>query len=769
MRVNRWIGASSFAIVVSGMLATAAHAQAAEDSESGVNDGEIIVTAQKRSESINTVPMSITAIGGDELRSAGVTDVASLAKVTPGFNAVDSGFGTPVYYLRGVGFFDSSLAAKPTVSVYADEAPIPYSIMTTGASFDIERVEVLKGPQGTLFGSNATGGAINYIAAKPTKSPEAGFSLSFGRFSRHTAEGYASGPLSSTLSARLSLRYEGGGDWQRSYTRNDSLGERSFAQVRLQLAWEPSDSVRFNLTLNGQKDNSDTQAPQLVSPFQQSAGFFDPRLTAYPLAPSNARAADWGRFNRLRKDNWQLGATLRGEVDLSDDITLTSITAYSRFSEAYGQEGDGTTLRLTDLFITGDIKAFNQEVRLSGSLLGNGSWIVGGNYEYGKTNELITQTLNEQSSAHVFDRFGFPSIDVVPQLGNTKYRGTAVFADVSIPVLPTVTVSGGVRYTDTKVDFSGCTLNAGNGTYARGFELIFRLPSGTIPPGGCVTFNDAGQPVLFTGSLPENNVSWRGVLKWEPTNGQMLYASVSRGYKSGSFATLAGNRTSQYTPVRQEQLTAYEIGFKSSLLDRRVQLNGALFYYDYLDKQLKGRTIVPIFGPLEALVNVPESRVKGAELQLTVRPADGLRATLGGTYIDSKVTAPFVNYSAFGASTDFNGFSFPYTPKWQISSDVEYRHNIGTSKVAFIGAGYTYRSSTYGDFKPNQLLYIDSYGVLDLRAGVEDADGRWRVSIYGQNVTNEYYWQSAVRRGDAVVRYAGMPVTYGINFSFKFK
>src|SRR5690606_13163177 len=146
-----------------------------------------------------------------------------------------------------------------------------------------------------------------------------------------------------------------------------------------------------------------------------------------------------------------------------------------------------------------------------------------------------------------------------------------------------------------------------------------------IPLGGCVTFNDAGQPALFEGSLPEDNISWRGVLQWKPSGGQLFYASVSRGYKSGSFATLAGNRFSQYTPVRQEQVTAYEIGFKSALLDRRVQLNGALFYYDYLDKQLKGRTIVPVFGPLEALVNVPKSRIKGAELQLVVTPIDGLR------------------------------------------------------------------------------------------------------------------------------------------------
>ena len=769
VKIRKWLGISPLALLAFGAFAPAVSAQVADEPGWGGFGDDIIVTAQKRSETVNTVPMSISAITGGELKSLGVSDVSSLVKITPGFNAIDSGFGTPVYYLRGIGFFDSSLAAKPTVSVYADEVPIPYSIMTTGASFDLERVEVLKGPQGTLFGSNATGGAINYIIAKPTRTPETGFSLSFGRFLRHTAEGYASGPLSSTLSARLSLRYEGGGNWQRSYTRNDSLGQRSFTQGRLQLAWEPSDTVRFNLALNAQKDNSDTQAPQLVSPFQQSSGFFHPDLVTYPIAPADARAADWGRTNELRRDDWMVSVSLRGEIDLTDDVTLTSISAYSRFSEAYGQDSDGTRLRLTDVFLEGDIKAFYQELRLGGSLLDSGSWIVGGNYEYGKTHELLTQTLNEQSSAHVFDALGFPSIDKVPQLGNTKYRSKAVFADISIPIVPTLTVSGGIRYTDTKIDFSGCTLNAGNGSYARGFEFLFGLPSGAIPPGGCVTFDDAGIPVLFTDKLPENNVSWRGVLQWQPVDGQMLYGSISRGFKSGSFATLAGNRTSQYQPVRQERVTAYEIGFKSSLFDRRVQLNGALFYYDYLDKQLKGRTIVPVFGPLEALVNVPKSRVKGAEIQFVARPIDGLRAMFNATYIDTKVTAPFNNYSAFGAAIDFDGLSFPYTPKWQLSADAEYRHEVGTSTIAFFGANYSYRSSTSGDFEPNPLLNIDSYGLLDLRAGIEGGNGRWRASLYGQNVTNEYYWQTAVRRGDAVIRFAGMPVTYGVSFSYNFR
>lgn len=765
---------SALALAVATLSAGAADAQSVSDqdappAQAGAVTDEIIVTAQKRSESINSVPLSITAATGDQLAQQGITDVQGLVKLAPGFNAIDSGYGTPVYFLRGIGFFDSSLAAKPTVGVYIDEVPLPFSIMTTGASFDLERVEILKGPQGTLFGSNATGGAINYIAAKPTETREGSFSGGFGRFNRFFAEGVISGPVSDTIAMRVALRHEGGGDWQRSYTRDDSLGQRNFTQGRVQLAWKPTPALRVNLSVNGNKDNSDTQAAQLVQPFQQSAGYFDPRLVVYPRAPRDNRAADWGRTNPLRKDNWMWQVAGRLEYDLSDAITFTSITAYSEFKEDYGQDSDGTALQLTDLRITGRIRSFSQEARFSGSFLGDGSWVVGGNYEKSRANELVNQSLVDQSSGHVFDRLGLPPITNVPQESETRYKSYAFFGDVSVPILPTLSVSGGIRYTNTEVDFSACNRNSANGSYGRGFEISFRLPAGTIGPNSCVTFGPGNVPTRFVGNLPEDNIAWRGALEWKPRAGQLIYASVSRGFKSGSFATLPATFVDQFKPVRQEQVTAYEAGFKSSLLSRALQLNGAFFYYDYIDKQLKGRSIVPVFGPLEALVNIPRSRIWGLEGQATVQPFGGLRLTAGATYINTKVTGSFSNYTAFGVLTNFQDRRFPYTPAWQVNSDVEYRWRAGGSIDAFVGGAYTYRSGTYGDFTPDRRLAIDAYGLLDLRAGIENEAAGWRLSIYGTNVTNEYYWSTAARRGDAVIRFTGMPVMYGINFAVKFR
>ncbi|HKR93035.1 TonB-dependent receptor plug domain-containing protein, partial [Novosphingobium sp.] len=167
---------------------------------------EIVVTAQKRSESINTVGMSINAASSEQLVKLGVTDISQLAKIVPGFAYNVTAFGLPVYTIRGVGYQESSLAAGPAVSVYVDEVPLPYAAQTLGAPLDLERVEVLKGPQGTLFGSNATGGAINYIAAKPTDSLSYGGRVSYGRFNTADLSGFVSGPLTSTLNARLAVR-----------------------------------------------------------------------------------------------------------------------------------------------------------------------------------------------------------------------------------------------------------------------------------------------------------------------------------------------------------------------------------------------------------------------------------------------------------------------------------------------------------------------------------------------------------------------------------
>ena len=357
--------------------------QPSADNDGGVAVAEIIVTAQKRAQSINSVGMSIAAISGDALAERGIVSTADLVKSVPGFAYAETALGTPIYTLRGVGFVDQSLSAGPTVSVYVDEVPLPYSFMAKGAIFDLERVEVLKGPQGTLYGQNSTGGAFNYIAAKPTNSFSAGVNAEYGRFNTLDATGYVSGPLSSTLKARLAVRTVQGGEWQRSYTRNDTLGRQQQWQGRALIDWAPTERLTVKINATGWIDKSDTIAPQVrkIDP-QVPAGIL-PAIANYPLPPADPRAADWNPGWDYRRDDWFWMLSGRADYDLADDIKLVSITAYQRFSTAANYDNDGYTLQTGDRYGTGTVRAFNQELRLEGQS-GPVQWIVGGNYSHHK-------------------------------------------------------------------------------------------------------------------------------------------------------------------------------------------------------------------------------------------------------------------------------------------------------------------------------------------------------------------------------------------------
>lgn len=301
-------------------LAVQPQSASAQEEEAQARLSPVIVTAQKREETENTVPMSITAASAAQLQSAGVTQPRDLVKITPGFHYADSYVGSPIFTLRGVGFSDISLGGRPTVSVYADEVPIPFAITTRGAGLDPERVEVLKGPQGTLFGQNATGGAVNYIAAKPTDELAAGADVTVGNFGTLNADGFLSGALSDTLSARIAVRHESMDDWQESYTTGAGNGSVDFSQARVLVDWEPTDSLDVNLAINGWIDRSDVMAGQLIAitPAVPPIVGFVPGLATYPLAPADARAADFNPEDDYARDNSFFQASGRADYQLTD-------------------------------------------------------------------------------------------------------------------------------------------------------------------------------------------------------------------------------------------------------------------------------------------------------------------------------------------------------------------------------------------------------------------------------------------------------------------
>lgn len=760
--------------------------QASAPDDSGAL-GEIVVTAQKREQSLKDVPMSISALSGDELTKSGASDIRDLVKLVPGFNYTESAFGTPVYTLRGVGFYETSLGAKPTVSVYVDEVPLPFSILTRGATLDLQRVEVLKGPQGTLFGQNATGGAINYVAAKPSSSFEAGVDGSYARFNAVDLGGFISGPLSDTLSARLSVKTEQGGAWQRSYTRDDKLGNRNFTTARLLFDFRPSDTLRFELNLNGFLDKSDEVAAQLlqVIPFTPAvAPLVPPELYAYPVAPHDNRAADWTPAVDPRRNHRFLQASLRSEVDLTDDLKVTSITAYSDYRHRQSIDPDGVSLRNYSYRTTGDITSFSQELRVEGKITDSLNVIVGANYN----RENVFQRDNEgpyDQSGPAFQLTAFPGVPpffTYYQQSKQKFRTAAAFANLDFDVTSTITLHAGARYTDARIGFNGCTYDDGtvDGAGLRlGVQALANLirgsvglPSIVVPVGGCIVLDgNTLTPVdQVRNQLNQNNVSWRGGIDYKPNNNTLMYFNVSRGYKSGSFPLLSATDVNQFNPVSQESVTAYELGGKLTLFDHKAQVNAAVFYYDYRNKQLKGRVVATpnVFGPLEALINVPKSSIKGAEVQILLAPVRGVRINFGGTYIDSKIKGDFLNITSYGDAGNFGGEPFPYTPKYQLSSDFEYRWSVGQRLEAWLGANVAYQGKTNAAFGQLPVLAIDAYTLVDFRAGISSEQGKWSASAFLRNAFDEYYWSNATKILDTTVRYAGRPRTFGLSLSYRY-
>jgi iron complex outermembrane receptor protein len=765
MHLSKRLCATSMFVAVSMLAATSSQA-AADDQGGGATVGEVVVTAQKRTENINGVGMSINAISGDALVQRGVQDPTQLSKVVPGFEANTNVLGTPVYTIRGIGFQDETLAASPTVSVYEDEVPIPFSAETLGAALDIERLEVLKGPQGTLFGENATGGALNFIAAKPTPTFKAGADTSLGRFDTTDVDAFMSGPLTDTLNARLSLRAVEGGNWQKSYTSNETLGQKNLLEGRLLFDWRPLPKLRVNLNLNAWQDRSDSQAAQLIGIASLNNAALLPAYTTYPDAPPNDRAADWDQSRRYRQNNIFYMGDLRLDYDLTNDITLTSLTAYERYTRYDPRDGDGTALQ--DIYIVGhgSVDTVYQELRLAGSFDHRGHWIGGVNYEADDTYDAFDEQFVQSTSSMLF---GLP-LSGTSNFTRQNQRTYGVYGNADYDLTNTLNIQGGVRFTQSDRSLVGCSRDV-NGEAAAIFNLLQQvLKNGSyvpIPVGGCINLTpDTFDPALATGQLDEHNVSWRVGVNWKAAPGTLIYGNISRGYKNGSFPTTSASSTAQFQPAKQENLIAYEGGFKSTLFADTLQLNGAVFYYDYSNKQILGHILDPIFGPLSALVNVPKSHVVGTELAATWKPFRGLTITPGFTYLYSRIDGHFVDYDSFGVLTNFSGEPFPYTPRVQATLDSEYTWRLRDGYDAFVGGNASYQNSASGALGDDAILREKGYALLDLRAGVQH--GSWRFSVWWRNVTDTYYYPTVFRANDTLIRYAGMPATCGVMVNVRY-
>lgn len=778
-------------LLLSTALATtatvAAYAQESQDSSTEKDSDNmrfqtVIVTAQKREQDINDVGMAIAVQTGDQLREKGIESVADLSKIVPGFTFEGAPGRPPIYSIRGVGFHDLSMASGQTVAVYSDEVPVPFGFETIGMDFDIERVEVLKGPQGTLFGQNSTGGAINYIMAKPTDMLEYGVDLSYGSFATSDVQGFVSGPITDTLKGRVAFRSIQGDGWQQQYgpvptdtgpRASDTNGKRNQFAIRALLDWDATENLNFLFNLNSRSDRSDTQIPQYNGARPSSSQPPLPEFLAFPLPPEDNRAAAWDPGVDYSQDNTWTEANLRATYDIGD-IQITSITAYQEYDRsAPSGEYDATPYSVVRFGFFGNVETFYQELRAEGSFNGKGSWLVGANYERDDTAELST-SYNPDATSRVL--FGLPNTSSI-SVSDNEISTTGIFGNVEYPILDNVTLQLGARYTESERNSSGCTRDSGNGEMAAIFTTIQTVFSGVgikttpivaIQPGECVTLDENFDPGLFQGELNEDNVSWRAGINWDMTPDTLLFANVSKGYKAGSFPLVAASSSVQFVPVPQEELLAYEAGFKSRLTDT-IQLNASAFLYDYSDKQINGSFFDPTFGRLTKLVSIPEAQVAGFEATMDWFPLDGLSISPGITYVGTEIQGEFENVTPTNVLQSFSGEPFPYAPEWQGNVAARYTWSIGSGLSAFVGGNVSYQSSTNGAFGQLDSYQIKDYTLVDLRAGIESDSGRYRFSVWGTNVFDEYYWVTSARNFDSDIRTTGQPARFGVALSYRYE
>ena len=752
---------------------------------------EIVVTAQKREQSINQVPLSITAVTGDALLERGITSTADLSKVVPGFVFAPSPFQEPVYVLRGVGLYDSGLGSSPAVTVYLDQFPLPYPIMTEVAPLDLQRVEALKGPQGTLFGQNSTGGAINYIAAKPTKTFEAGGDITGERFGQVQADGFVSGPLTDTLGARLSFGTTQGGAYQYSVTRPNGpdLGNADTGQGRLILDWHPIEKLRFELNANGFYDGSDTQALQLSSVDPGTPSKATPALLGAPIVGDDPRAAEFPAGYHFRSHDTFYQVALRTDYQVNTALTLTSLTSYDRVqvNKLVDISGLDAAGEYNNLNTVGHVRAFSQEVRGSGTT-GPLTYVVGGNYDYSGIVDGEIASLNGTTDQPLSF---LPPFHVVEGLQQQTVNDYALFGNVDYRLPENLTFHGGIRATESDRRASFCSYDPNGaadgdpiGNLSTELQTLFSaigikntpvspiLPGGA--PNGCTTLTPAPayEPSFLHNHLNEQNLSWKVGLDYKLPTGGILYASDSIGYKAGLISPVLATSTTQLAPVKQERLDAYEVGIKTPLLDRRLQFNLAGFYYSYDDQQLRTKFTDPIFGSLQQLVNIPRSQLWGLDGDIEARPIQGLTLSVSGTYIESDVTQSFVSQNAAGVTGDLKGSELPYTPKEQVVADGQYEFPLNDRYKAFLGSSLTYHGVSNATFNsaaaPAPEFKLKPYTVVDLRGGVGEQDGAWRLTGFIRNLSNEYLVTTVIPSNDSIARLAGPPKIFGVTLSYRY-
>lgn len=761
MRKILWLASAATFGVAAPAFAQSTSAGAPQEETASANDTglqEIIVTAQRREESLLSVPVAVSAISGDQLAGRGIVDTASLAGAVPNLQ-VSSAFGKtqPNFTIRGIGVgneFNSNQASP--VGVYIDEAYIASRTSQGVQLYDLERVEVLRGPQGTLFGRNTTGGAINIVTKAPDLSGSEGYvELGYGNFNAvHTQGAVEFTPVEDKVGIRIA------GNFDRSDPMFDNVfpggkdanGGRSYSG-RVVVRLEPTDALRVDLKVYGGRNRLNQ------SPFQPKG---INAFTGYSHAGLDYDQVNLNQIGHRNDSAW--GFEAREAITLSDAVSVNILTSYDGGSFDVLNDGDGTPADLLIYHPTSRTRQFNQELRLNYTS-GKINLTLGGYYGT-DTNETAIQNgvfFFWDSLGQPVDFTGLTGGFSIDQRFKQVRRSTALFAQADYDLTEQLTVTAGLRYTWDKARFEDAIAYLGDYHYNPIFYTV------TDPA-------RYGSPVptqYGANSAPTGRIA----LNYTLDSGQIVYASYNRGYRAGTFSGGAYISNAQLAYVNPEKVDAWEIGTKGKLAGGSVSYALAGFYSKYRDQQL-----TEVVGLATFLRNAGKSTLYGFEAELTARPVSGLNLHASLGYLHSRYDKLLLGRDLATSNPGVNlaGNELPFAPELTLNAGADWTiAELGggtltfSPQVSYVSkiwfTPYNARESFVGDPIGNGALSQDGYALVD--AGLSWESGGIKLNAWVKNLTakeyNVYGLYLRNTTGSDIFTPAD-PRTYGISFSFHY-
>ena len=719
------------------------------DGGSGFTIEEVLVTAQKREQSLQDVGIAITAHSGDSLRELNFFTSEDIAEQTPNLSVqYGASRANPNYAIRGVASSQAIFSNTPSpVAIHVDEVFFTTHGMASFGLFDIERVEVLKGPQGTLLGRNTTAGAVNYITSKPTDELYGSISADAGNFGQARVEAVVNGPLTDNLNGRLSLLYDYSDGHQKNLLNGRDTGGKKVASYRAQLDWQISDDLAILFNVHGGTDKSEpihyrygggiginaTPACR-VSPNPATC----PDDFGYTLANTDPYTGEWDWDIRNDVESKGVTVTLNWDLGWAELISVSNWEDFDR--NPWVEDEDGTALTSVNVTFDETFTQYSEELRLQGQQ-DNFFWVAG--FYYG--NDEIRM-----------DRSILAALGGIVDLlysNNIDNEALALFAHGEYDLNEQWKLIGGLRYTREEKDF------------------VLDNSISLVPALGGVLLNPYCDPDTCSSSDSWKEPSGKLGIEYKPSDEHLLYFSYSRGFKSGGYPGGVTTQPATFVPYDPEFVDAWELGFKSVFADGRLRLNGAVFFYDYKDRQ--EFTFIPSGGGnatdfLQVFTNAGKLEMTGGELELTWLPIEGLDVRLGLGLLDTEYK-DFLLPELFDPNdrveNDRTGQELPF-PTVSLNGLIRYQWALSGGAMMSASANFSYRNDVDS---PEGIPYenISGYDLWNGRLGWTSADGHWGVAAWIKNIFDDDNLQSAFETPAAgVMQVYGMPRTYGLNLVY---